>query len=160
MQRITLLLGLLAFANADSIPFTSCGGDGSLTASSIDITPYPAEEGKTVDITIAANTKEQITDGKIDLELSLFGVKVFTVKDDVCKEATCPVAIGDFNLKTSQPLPSLGVSATIGVKAVITDQNSKEVGCFQLELKVEKAQTMFEKTKNALGFGRKGLFGR
>lgn len=131
-----------------------------MTASSIDITPYPAEEGKSVDITIAANTKEQITTGEISLELSLFGVKVFTVKDDVCKEASCPVAVGDFNLKTSQPLPSFGVSATIGVKAVITNQDNTEIGCFQLDLKVEKAQTMFEKTKNALGFGRKGLFGR
>ncbi|XWS73810.1 hypothetical protein CRYUN_Cryun02cG0161200 [Craigia yunnanensis] len=61
--------------------------------------------GRPATFTIPASTSQPISDGKVVIDVSFLGLHVHTETRDLCEEASCPVAAGNFVLSNSQTLP-------------------------------------------------------
>ncbi|PHT98278.1 hypothetical protein BC332_32798 [Capsicum chinense] len=72
----------------------------------VDITPYPVKRGKESTFSIAATTDDNISGGKLVIDVKYLFLHVHQETHDICKETSCPVS-GDFLLSHSQALPGI-----------------------------------------------------
>lgn len=135
--RTLLVIAAIAFVSADSIPFSTCGGDGSVTVQSVNVDPYPVQAGKDVNVAAAATGTKTLTGGQAKVTVKLGFVPVLTKSIDICTVNACPIAPGPVTLKLTEALPDLGIhGVTVKVDVAISDQDSKEVACVEAEVKV------------------------
>ncbi|MCD7455226.1 hypothetical protein HAX54_027438 [Datura stramonium] len=71
-----------------------------------DITPYPVKGGKETNFSIAATTDENISGGKLVIDVKYLFLHVHQETHDICEETSCPVS-GDFRISHSQALPGI-----------------------------------------------------
>ena len=55
---------------------------------------------------------------------------------EIHKGLTCPLAIGNYDLTETIDIPNVPISGKVQATAHINDQNSKEIACVVLSVKV------------------------
>lgn len=146
---IFAFVACLSNAHSEQIQFKTCDvQNGGLDIKTVDVEPYPLIEGKSVAITVNGDSSGDITGGKVTLDVGLVTppVHIITASDDVCHEVTCPLKAGAVSFKIKQPVPSIGISATLSAKTTISDQSGGSIGCFEMDLKVSTASEYMKET--------------
>ncbi|GLT48640.1 hypothetical protein SLA2020_222510 [Shorea laevis] len=88
----------------------------------VDISPDPVVSGNPATFTISASSDQAISGGKLVIDVSYFGVHVHTETHELCEEASCPIAVGDFVLSHSQTLPGFTPPGSYTLKMKLEDE--------------------------------------
>ncbi|KAM3339832.1 putative phosphatidylglycerol/phosphatidylinositol transfer protein DDB [Capsicum galapagoense] len=94
----------------------------------VDITPYPVKRGKESTFSIAATTDDNISGGKLVIDVKYLFLHVHQETHDICKETSCPVS-GDFLLSHSQALPGIAPPGSYALTMKILDESNQELSC-------------------------------
>ena len=122
---------------------TQCGGkEDKFGVSEVDIDEDPIKPGTTVQVTVTATPKVDITDGaelKFDIKLGSFSIH--TEKRDICKDlgVDCPIPAGqetDFGvgIAITKAAPSVNVTAVV----TGTNGDNSKISCLKIPLEVHK----------------------
>ncbi|MED6185468.1 hypothetical protein PIB30_057301, partial [Stylosanthes scabra] len=79
--------------------------DYDVEVKGVEIIPNPVARGQPATFSIAATTGQELSGGKITIDVSYFGWHVHSETHDLCGETTCPISVGDFVIAHSQVLP-------------------------------------------------------
>ncbi|PON42089.1 MD-2-related lipid-recognition domain containing protein [Parasponia andersonii] len=104
--------------------------------SKIDIDPYPVVRGKPTTFSISANTDTPISGGKLEIDVSIFGIHIHSENHDLCNETSCPVSVGDFVVSHSQSLPAYTPPGSYTLRMRLYDGNSHELTCITFDFKI------------------------
>jgi hypothetical protein len=113
------------------VPFSTCGS-GDLTATSLDITPYPPVPGKDVTITALGSLAQDLTAGSYDLDISYAGITVVHKTGDVCTfspTVKCPQAKGDVEVVYTVNVPSIAPAGAYVATLKATHPDSSVIFC-------------------------------
>lgn len=101
------------------------------------MTPDPPKKGQDVTVAASGTLDEQVTSGKINVEVEFLGIKVVNETLDLCKTISkyqqCPIAQGPLSVKVTESLPSDAPSGHYTGKAVISDQSGSQIACIALD---------------------------
>lgn len=110
------------FDNADK------KADYAVKVNGVDITPYPVKGGKEATFSIAAITDDNISGGKLIIDVKYLFLHVHHETRDICKETSCPIS-GDFVLSHSQALPGFAPPGSYTLTMKMVDGNNQELSC-------------------------------
>ncbi|OIT21031.1 PREDICTED: putative phosphatidylglycerol/phosphatidylinositol transfer protein DDB_G0282179 [Nicotiana attenuata] len=121
---------LLPLSSAKSTDFQYCNkkANYAVKVSGVDITPYPVKGGKETTFSIAATTDENISGGKLVIDVKYLFLHVHQESHDICKETSCPV-YGDFVISHSQALPGITPPGSYTLTMKIVDGGDQELSC-------------------------------
>ncbi|XP_004249400.1 uncharacterized protein [Solanum lycopersicum] len=121
---------LLPFSSAKSTDFHYCNkkADYAVKVNGVDITPYPVKGGKEATFSIAAITDDNISGGKLIIDVKYLFLHVHHETRDICKETSCPIS-GDFVLSHSQALPGFAPPGSYTLTMKMVDGNNQELSC-------------------------------
>ncbi|XP_049400588.1 uncharacterized protein LOC125864609 isoform X2 [Solanum stenotomum] len=100
----------------------------AVKVSGVDITPYPVKGGKEATFSIAATTDDNISGGKLIIDVKYLFLHVHHETHDICKETSCPVS-GDFVLSHCQALPGIAPPGSYTLTMKMVDGNNQELSC-------------------------------
>jgi C1A family cysteine protease len=113
---------------------------------SVTFVPDPPRSGKSVTVTVKGSPSEDVTEGKLHVDVRVLGITVDSQVLEICDLVKCPLAAGkDFTSEVTQEIPvgtPDGMGATVRMTLV---QGKKTLTC--LESKVEISG---DKDKNVL----------
>jgi hypothetical protein len=140
---------LVAFSSATSIPFNSCG-DGILSLTNLDASPFPLQKGANVTLTASGSLSEQFVGGQYTVKVSVDGLQIVTLTGDACtlsETIQCPLNVGDVVLSETLLIPALAPSGayTIEVSAANTDGSS--AFCFSSDVTLDDTAAVAEDLK-------------
>ncbi|WZZ62528.1 hypothetical protein YC2023_062635 [Brassica napus] len=109
MSRFSLAISCFLFIStivrATDVKYCDDNAQYQVKVQGVDISPYPIARGEQVTFSLASNTDNVISKGKLVIEVSYFGWHIHSETHDLCDETNCPVAIGDFLVAHSQVMP-------------------------------------------------------
>jgi cathepsin B len=143
-MRVVILALLAAAAVATTVPFTDCsnGQKTHIKISSIDATPYPPVKGQPVTVSVSGSVDEQVVGGSYSLNVSVFGVQIFSQTGDICTlspKFPCPFQQGPIQLQVTETIPGFAPSGTFEVAVSGTDQNTQLLMCVQVKIQIKSA---------------------
>jgi hypothetical protein len=120
-----VLAAFVAVASATTIPFQTCG-DGILSLSNLDATPYPPVKGSNITLTATGTLNADFVGGTYTIKVLVDGIQILTKTGDACSltdKFQCPVKAGAVTLAETLTIPALAPSGAyhIEVSAVSTD---------------------------------------
>ncbi|XP_015951275.1 uncharacterized protein LOC107476045 [Arachis duranensis] len=124
----TLFL-LSAFATATDVQYCNKKADYDVEVKGVEIIPNPVTRGQPATFSIAAATGQELSGGKIIIDVSYFGWHIHSETHDLCGETTCPISIGDFVIAHSQVLPGYTPPGSYTLKMRIYDGGKHELSC-------------------------------
>ncbi|KAK4286291.1 hypothetical protein QN277_002867 [Acacia crassicarpa] len=110
--------------------------DYAVKVDGVKISPNPVVRGKLATFNISAATGEAVSGGKLIIDVSYFGVHVHTETHDLCEQASCPIAAGDFVLSHAQTLPSFAPPGSYALKMTMEDEKNEELTCITFNFKI------------------------
>ncbi|GKV35021.1 hypothetical protein SLEP1_g43341 [Rubroshorea leprosula] len=102
----------------------------------VDISPDPVVSGNPATFTISASADQAISSGKLVIDVSYFGVHVHKETHDLCEEASCPIAVGDFVLSHTQTLPGFTPPGLYTLKMTLEDERNQQLTCISFSFKI------------------------
>ncbi|KAK4345833.1 hypothetical protein RND71_036009 [Anisodus tanguticus] len=130
MKLFSMCVILPQLASAKSTDFDYCNkkDNYAVKVSGVDITPYPVKGGKETTFSIAATTDENISGGKLVIDVKYLFLHVHQESHDICKETSCPVS-GDFVISHSQALPGMTPPGSYTLTMRMVDGSNQELSC-------------------------------
>ncbi|GMG98396.1 hypothetical protein Nepgr_000236 [Nepenthes gracilis] len=132
-KLVVLLFFFVCFASpsiqAKPVKYCDKKGDYAVEVNGIEISPDPVAVGKPATFSISASTGEEISGGKVLIDVSYFGVHVHTETHDLCEETSCPVSSGDFVLSHTQTLPGFTPPGIYTLKMEMENENKRQLSC-------------------------------
>ncbi|XP_015055537.1 putative phosphatidylglycerol/phosphatidylinositol transfer protein DDB_G0282179 [Solanum pennellii] len=121
---------LFPMASANSTDFQYCNKKTNYVVKvrGLDITPYPVKGGKETTFSIAATTDENISGGKLVIDVKYLFLHVHKESHDICEETSCPVS-GDFVISHSQALPGITPPGSYTLTMRMLDGSNRELSC-------------------------------
>ncbi|MCD7465393.1 hypothetical protein HAX54_001213 [Datura stramonium] len=121
---------LFPLASANFTDFSYCNkkANYAVKVSGVDITPYPVKGGKETTFSIAATTDENISGGKLVIDVKYLFLHVHQESHDICEETSCPVS-GDFVISHSQALPGITPPGSYTLTMRMVDGSNHELSC-------------------------------
>ncbi|WCJ34165.1 MD-2-related lipid recognition domain-containing protein [Euphorbia peplus] len=110
--------------------------DYNVKVSGVEISPNPVARGAPATFTISATTGEAISGGKVEIEVSYFGLHVHSETHDLCEESSCPVAEGDFILSHTQVLPGYTPPGAYSLRMTMTDDKKTQLTCITFKFNI------------------------
>ncbi|KAF9595489.1 hypothetical protein IFM89_000407 [Coptis chinensis] len=104
--------------------------------SGVEISPNPITRGKPATFNISASTDDNLTGGKVEIDVKYFGWHVHSENHDLCEETPCPVAPGDFVLSHSQVLPGITPPGSYTLTMKILGGNGGELTCINFDFSI------------------------
>ncbi|KAF4369081.1 hypothetical protein CsatB_019448 [Cannabis sativa] len=136
MKLFLLLLVLIApLAQATDINYCT-KKLYEVKVSKVDINPYPIVRGEPATFAIAATTDTPISGGKIEIDVSVFGIQIHREFLDLCTETSCPVSSGDFVVSHSQALPAFTPPGTYTLRMRMHDESGHELTCISFKFSI------------------------
>ncbi|XP_074570763.1 phosphatidylglycerol/phosphatidylinositol transfer protein-like [Curcuma longa] len=128
---VSLLVLLCSAACAVSIDVEYCKKNANypVKVSGVDISPYPITRGEQTTFNISAFTGDEISAGKLIIDVNYFFFHVDHEEIDLCKETSCPVTTGDFVLSHQQTLPSVTPPGSYTLTMNIKGDDGKLLTC-------------------------------
>ncbi|CAA0837777.1 MD-2-related lipid recognition domain-containing protein / ML domain-containing protein [Striga hermonthica] len=140
------VIGVLLFAlclivpciNAASTSFRACSSKANyaVNISELDIDPYPISKGKNTKFQLSASTDEEISGGKLVIDVSYFGFHIRTENHNLCEETSCPVPAGDFKVTHTQELPGYTPPGSYSLQMKMVDSSNKELACITFSFSI------------------------
>jgi C1A family cysteine protease len=122
--------------------WSSCSkASDHLSGLNVQVTPNPPVAGQDVTVAITGSLDETVSSGNVHITIDAFGIKVIDKSYDLCDLASkggvhCPLNQGPVNIKVTEAIPKDVPHGTYQGKAVVSDQNSEEVACVNLNLSI------------------------
>ncbi|KAI6669740.1 hypothetical protein NL676_004625 [Syzygium grande] len=125
MLAFALLLPLVCATN---IKYCENSGDYVVKVSDVKISPNPVVPGKTTTFDFSASTGQNLSNGKVVIRVTYFGVQVHTETHDLCEEISCPIAAGKFVLSHTQSLPVFTPPGLYTLRITMEDDLNRQFG--------------------------------
>ncbi|KAG6533002.1 hypothetical protein ZIOFF_006862 [Zingiber officinale] len=109
--------------------FAEKNANYSVKVSGVDISPYPISRGEQTTFNISASTGDEISAGKLIIDVNYFFFHVDHEEIDLCKETSCPVTTGDFVLSHHQTLPSITPPGSYTLTMHLKGDDGKQLTC-------------------------------
>eukprot|EP01025_Chloroclados_australasicus_P045956 TRINITY_DN50706_c0_g1_i1.p3 TRINITY_DN50706_c0_g1~~TRINITY_DN50706_c0_g1_i1.p3 ORF type:complete len:227 (+),score=31.94 TRINITY_DN50706_c0_g1_i1:44-682(+) len=146
-MKVLAVVAVLFVASAYAAPtdiWSNCGSSSDhLKNLQISVTPDPPKKGQDVTIAASGTLDEEVSSGKITVEVEFLGIKVVNKTLDLCqtisKYQQCPIKQGPLSVKLTESLPSDAPSGHYTGKATITAQSGAEVACVSLDFNLSQA---------------------
>ncbi|CAL9066779.1 uncharacterized protein LOC135605853 [Musa acuminata AAA Group] len=133
---LLLLLLVAPLAAATDVDYCKKGADYPVTVSGIEIFPYPIARGMPATFNISASTGDEISEGKLIIDVKYFGFHVHQETHDLCQETSCPVSTGDFVLSHQQTLPSFTPPGSYTLTMKLTGEQGKQLTCIVFDFSI------------------------
>uniref|UniRef100_A0A7N0V2V8 MD-2-related lipid-recognition domain-containing protein n=1 Tax=Kalanchoe fedtschenkoi TaxID=63787 RepID=A0A7N0V2V8_KALFE len=138
---VAVLLSLCLLASSvhgSTTKVTYCDkkADYDVKVSGVDIIPYPVERGKPATFRIPATSGKTVTAGKIEIDVSYFGVHIHSETRDLCEESSCPISAGDFVISHTQVLPGFTPPGSYTLRMRILDENKHQLTCISFQFSI------------------------
>ncbi|WOL07919.1 phosphatidylglycerol/phosphatidylinositol transfer protein [Canna indica] len=131
-----LLLLLSPPASAVNVEYCKKGADYPVKVSGIEITPYPIVRGEPATFNISANTGDELSEGKLIIDVKYFWFHVYQETHDLCKETSCPVLVGDFVLSHQQTLPSYTPPGSYTLTMTLMGAQGEQLTCIAFDFSI------------------------
>ncbi|CAL9045818.1 phosphatidylglycerol/phosphatidylinositol transfer protein [Musa acuminata AAA Group] len=128
-RALPLLFLLVACAVATDVHYCKKGADYPVKVSGVDMSPNPIARGKPATFNISATTGDQISKGKLVIDVNYFFFHVHHDVYDLCEETSCPVYVGDFVLSHQQTLPSYTPPGSYTLTMRMTGEDGQQLTC-------------------------------
>ncbi|KYQ89104.1 hypothetical protein DLAC_10336 [Tieghemostelium lacteum] len=133
---VFVLLALATPALCDI--WTWCGTSADhLTINSVTITPDPPVKGQLLTVTASGTLNEQVTAGNAHITVKYGFITLINENQNICSSENpipCPIAAGQYSHTINVTIPSSAPSGKYTGNVVITDQNSQEITCVNVDL--------------------------
>ncbi|KAE8125226.1 hypothetical protein FH972_020059 [Carpinus fangiana] len=118
--------------------------DYDVKVNKVEIIPDPVARGKPATFSISAYSgkDEDITGGKMVIEVSYFGWHIHSETHDLCGETSCPISTGDFVVSHSQDLPGFTPPGSYSLKMRMYDAAKKELTCIGFDFDIGFASSL------------------
>ncbi|XP_010907964.1 uncharacterized protein [Elaeis guineensis] len=136
LLRSLLLAFCLLFPSAivaSSVAYCKKGADYAVKVSGVDISPDPIARGKPATFTISAYTGSVIPEGKLVIDVKYLGFHVYKETHDLCKETSCPVSTGAFEISHKQTLPIFTPPGSYTLTMTMTGEDEKPLTCITFD---------------------------
>uniref|UniRef100_A0A7N0RGP9 MD-2-related lipid-recognition domain-containing protein n=1 Tax=Kalanchoe fedtschenkoi TaxID=63787 RepID=A0A7N0RGP9_KALFE len=139
---VAIFLSLCLFASsvqgkATKVTYCDKKGNYDVKVEGVEISPYPVARGKPATFSISATSGEKITGGKIEIDVSYFGLHVHSETQDLCSGTTsCPISAGDFVISHSQVLPGFTPPGSYTLRMRIFDENKHQLTCIGFQFSI------------------------
>ncbi|KAL3536013.1 hypothetical protein ACH5RR_004474 [Cinchona calisaya] len=124
-------------AQSTDVQYCNKKANYTVKVSGVEITPYPVTRNEETTFKIAASTDTSISGGKLVIDVAYFGFHIHTETHDLCKETSCPVTGGDFEIAHSQVLPGYTPPGSYSLKMTLVDGNKKQLTCINFDFSVD-----------------------
>jgi hypothetical protein len=144
-SALLALLVLLPLVAAVPIPLYDCSAPGShlkITNASADY--WPPVSGQALNLTVAAELDEDLSDGQYSLQVSISGFPIVNQQGDIkalLSNLTWPIPAGEYNRSVSLNVPAGLPSLDLIVNVSATDQNGDPLTCLGLELLIQPGES-------------------
>nr|VDC72840.1 unnamed protein product [Brassica rapa] len=134
---ISCFLCISTIVRATDVKYCNDNEQYQVKVQGVDISPYPIARGEPVTFSLASNTDNVISKGKLVIEVSYFGWHIHSETHDLCDETNCPVAIGDFLVAHSQVMPGYTPPAHLNFMLFYLYYNkTNRLGPYSLKMKM------------------------
>ncbi|KAI4319550.1 hypothetical protein MLD38_033135 [Melastoma candidum] len=120
---------VLPSAFATDVSYCDKKATYDVSVSGVEISPNPIARGKDATFSISATTGEEISGGKLVIDVSYFGWHIHSETHDLCSETSCPVSVGDFLVAHSQVLPGFTPPGPYSLQMRMYNGSNKELTC-------------------------------
>ncbi|MCO5588665.1 hypothetical protein L7F22_042623 [Adiantum nelumboides] len=145
MRMLTVVLGLvLLLSSADATSTWSlCSSteDYNVAVKGVTINPDPVVRGSEALFEIPAVTEETIEGGSVTIQVYYLGMRVHTEEDDLCVRTSCPIAPGDFSIKSKEGLPSYTPPGAYRLDMRIHNLNGDLLTCLKINFRITAPDT-------------------
>ncbi|KAL4200450.1 hypothetical protein AMTRI_Chr03g149660 [Amborella trichopoda] len=124
-----MALFILPIVQAKEVEYCDKKGNYLVKVSGMEVDPDPVERGKQATFSISASTEEPLSEGKLIIEVFIFGIHVHSETHDLCSETSCPIASGNFVLKHAQVLPTYTPPGSYTLKMKMLGSDGKQLTC-------------------------------
>ncbi|XP_057505706.1 uncharacterized protein LOC130789000 [Actinidia eriantha] len=104
--------------------------------SGVEISPNPVVKGKPATFSVSASAGETITGGQLVIDVSYFGVHIYSESHDLCGKTSCPISTGDFVISHSQELPGFTPPGTYTLVMTMEDGNNHLLTCITFDFSI------------------------
>ncbi|XP_056169025.1 uncharacterized protein LOC115676694 isoform X1 [Syzygium oleosum] len=140
MLAFALLLPLVCATN---IKYCENSGDYVVKVSDVQISPNPVVPGKPTTFDISASTGQNLSNGKVVIRVTYFGVQVHTETHDLCEEISCPIAAGKFVLSHTQSLPVFTPPGLYTLRITMEDDLNRPLTCISFDFRIGFGSLVF-----------------
>ncbi|KAF5744929.1 phosphatidylglycerol/phosphatidylinositol transfer protein [Tripterygium wilfordii] len=131
-----LQLCFSGFSEATRVAYCDKKGNYAVKVSGVEISPDPVARGEPATFEISAKTGQDISGGKVVIDVSYFGIHVRTETHDLCEEASCPITAGQFLLSHTQTLPAFTPPGSYTLKMRMEDEKNEQLTCISFNFKI------------------------
>ncbi|KAL6008041.1 hypothetical protein ACLOJK_033547 [Asimina triloba] len=141
---LALFAALLLSPSVLATPVKYCEKDNDyeVKVSGVDISPFPIVRSRRTTFSLSASTAspengdKAITGGNLQIDVSLFGINIYSQTIDLCKETSCPVSAGNFVLTHRQTLPWLTPPGSYTLKMQVLGADGKKMSCITFDFSI------------------------
>eukprot|EP00743_Colponemidia_sp_Colp-15_P000220 GILK01000257.1.p2 GENE.GILK01000257.1~~GILK01000257.1.p2 ORF type:complete len:170 (-),score=37.83 GILK01000257.1:123-563(-) len=140
-----IVLLCVSLVAADNVTWdVSCSKNAQITVTNVVMNPYPASAGADATVTVTGTTKVPITGGKVQTDIYVLGIKVKSIKDDLCPLIgnKCPTpaggAVTGVKLFDSTTISKSTPPGTYKARMTMSDSNGNELVCLNVTFKLVK----------------------
>ncbi|XP_078150071.1 uncharacterized protein LOC144545351 [Carex rostrata] len=138
-KLLILSLVLLASSLVSStvyidVSYCNNNADYAVKVNGLGINPFPVKPGRETTFTISASTAENITNGKLLMDVEILGIHIQQTID-LCKETSCP-ATGNFVLVHKESLPILSPPGTYKNVMTMVGEDGKKLTCITFDFHI------------------------
>ena len=124
-----LLVGLGLFAGVVGKVIDCSSSNALYEIESLSFSPDPPLRNAEATITMIYNAYDEVSVGKVDYSVTLNGLPVYSEKDELCTQTSCPINVGTHNETSVFTWPD--VSGKVSAKTVWYNEKDEELLCFQ-----------------------------
>ncbi|XP_057950212.1 uncharacterized protein LOC131145105 [Malania oleifera] len=135
---------LVTYAQAEDVNYCNKKAEYDVKVSGVDITPHPVARGQPATFSISASTGEEISGGKLFLDVSYFGFPVHSETHDLCQETSCPILAGNFVISHTQELPGFAPPGSYTLTLRMEDGNKHQLTCIVFDFSIGLTSSVAE----------------
>lgn len=119
---------------------SNCGKDtDDILITSISMSPDPPVRGQNLTLALSGTVQTAVSGGKVNLEVYMSGIKIFTHDWDLCTTfgqwVNCPLQPGSFDRTVSEVFPTFVPPGHFTGKIYVVDTDGKPVACAAFDIK-------------------------
>lgn len=134
--RVLAFSLLLPLVCATHIKYCDNSEDYVVKVSDVKISPDPVVPGKPTTFDISASTGQNLSNGKVVIRVTFFGIQVHTETHDLCEEMSCPIAAGKFVLSHTQSLPVFTPPGLYTLRITMEDDLNQQLTCISFNFRI------------------------
>eukprot|EP00884_Botryococcus_braunii_P020413 jgi/Botrbrau1/7055/Bobra.0165s0078.1 len=136
MHLIWLLCLLVSLRSSLAMDWSVCEGVDPKSISAVTLKPDPPSPGVTVDFAIKGTSGLELTNGTLELDVYFHGLLIYYETQDLCKDTTCPVKKGPYEIHVAQNFPPITPPGTYVVKMIGSAGDEEQLLCLIVEFNV------------------------